>query len=175
MGKVASKKKKPKKVTLRTDYSGKKFGPFVIKRYVEHINNSPQWEAECEYCNTLITGSISNIKSKKYCECEENMRWLGNIVIGNNILKEYFIKCKAEKAQWDLTIIDLYKIYIKQSKIDKNGNKLIFDYHWNYTNNPPTCNYIWPDLVRIDKSKPYTLSNCIMIANNIQRFTRVKK
>lgn len=163
-----------KPINLRTDYTGKKYGSFLIKRYVSHVNNSPQWEAECEYCNSSFIDSISKVKTKakERCECEDSMRWFGNLLIPNNIVQIYKEQSKQEKATWDLDVIDLYKIYSRQNGKDKNDKKLIFDYHWNYTRTPATCNYIWPDLVRINKYKPYNLENCEFISNEEQRFKR---
>lgn len=169
------KKKTPnKKPNLRTDFTGSKFGSFLIKRYVSHVNNSPQWEAECEYCNSSFTDSISKIKAyaKERCECEESMRWFGNLLIPNNIVQIYKEKAKLERVPWELDVVDIYKIYSKQNGLDKHNKKLIFDYHWNYNRNPATCNYIWPDMIRINKSKSYNLSNCELVANYEQRFKR---
>jgi hypothetical protein len=155
---------------LRSDVSGSVFGPWKINKYVHHLGISPIWEAECIYCNRIWNGTLPKIKKIKTCECEERLKFTSGVYIINNIYQWYANECKTTGAHWGLSLLDLYKIYNRQNGVDVDGNALIFDYHWNYHRTPATCNYIWPDLNRTDKTKGYSLGNCYFVSNLGQRF-----
>lgn len=157
---------------VRTDYSGKEFNCWKILRYLYHIRTSPIWKAKCIYCGKIYEASLPKIKKKTQCECDEKATWIAQILIGNNILKEYAKQVRKEKETFRLSLKDLYRIYERQNRVDSDGNPLIFDYHWNYTRDPATCNYIWPDLERREKANSYNLNNCYFVANNKQRYPR---
>lgn len=172
-----AKKKKKKKVqitkkNIRTDVSGEVFGPWRVLQYLHHYGTSPIWECECIYCGEHWEASLPRIKRKRECECEDRLKWTSGVFISNNIYKEYVSKAASEDEAWRLSYIDLYKIYNRMGGKDINGEDLVFDYHWNYHNNPPTCNYIWPDLERYQKAIGYTLDNCYFVTNLEQRYPR---
>lgn len=164
-----------KKKNIRKDYSGDHIGSWIIKKYAYHYKTSPIWVAQCEYCNRLIESSLPKIKKNNTCECEENMKWWGNIHISNSIYIRYSKNASREGVEFDLNLIDLYKMYNRQNGVDTEGNPLIFDFHWDYSRHPATCNYIWPDLVRDDEMSSYNLKNCTLVANTKQRHRKPLK
>lgn len=169
------KEKEEVKITIRavrTDVSGKEFGPWKVINYVHHYGNTPIWAVECMYCGTKWNSSLPRIKKKKECECEDSMKYTCPAYIVNNIYLWYLDKAKSEDALFGLSYNDLYKLYLRQGGVDAQGNKLVFDYHYNYSVDPPTCNYIWPDLERKNRASSYSLSNCFFTANPNQRFPK---
>lgn len=160
---------------IKSDLSGKKYGPWLVKEYVHHRGNTPIWLSECIYCNKEWATSIPKMKRKRECECEESMKFTSGVYIYNSIYNWYASKARDEDALWRLSYTDLYKIYLRQNGVDSEGNKLVFDYYYNYHENPPTCNYIWPDLNRYNKTGSYSLDNCYFVDNSEQRFPRKHK
>lgn len=172
---MPKKDKKTVKITkksVRKDFSGDQYGPWKILSYVHHYGTSPIWEAECIYCGKVWETSLPKLKRTRECECEETLKWTSGIYIPNSIYLEYVNQAKKESESFSLTYIDLYKIYNRQNGVDKDQKPLIFDFHWNYHVNPPTCNYIWPDLERNKKSIGYNLNNCYFVSNDEQRYKR---
>lgn len=170
-----SNEKEPPKITVRavkSDLSGNQYGPWKVLGYLHHYGNTPIWTSECIYCNTQWSASIPKIKKKRECDCEESMKFTSGVYIYNDIYQWYMKKAIEEDSLFNLSYIDLYKIYLRQNGVDKNGDKLIFDFHYNYNFYPPTCNYIWPDLERKSKTSSYSLSNCFFMASEEQRFPR---
>lgn len=157
---------------VRADLSGTAIGSWVIEKYLYHLGTSPIWRAQCIYCNTYKDATIPKFKKKRECECEETMHFRSGVFICNDIFCWYSDKAKAEQESFNLKYKDLFKLYLRQNGVDSNGDKLVFDFHWDYSKTPQTCNYIWPDLERVVKTSGYSLSNCYMVANNEDRFPR---
>lgn len=157
---------------VRTDFSNQEIGPWAIKRYIHHLNNNPMWLAKCVYCEEEIVSTIPKIRKRTECGCESTLNFRYGIFITNNIYCWYSDKAKEEAESFSLKPADIIKLYIKQGGVDSEGNKLIFDYYWNYSVDPPTCNFIWPNLERISKTSGYHFKNCYLVANNEQRFPR---
>ena len=170
-----AKVKKPQIIeikSIRKDLSGEVYGPWRINNYVHHLGTSPIWDVQCIYCDKLWQSTLPKIKRKRECECEDNLRWTSGVMIPNDVYIHYIKSAQKSGDLWSLSYIDLYKIYNRQNGVDTDGNKLIFDYHWNYTPDPPTCNYIWPDLNRIHTTSSYSLKNCYFTANPNQRYKK---
>lgn len=157
---------------IKTDLSGQTYGPWEVERYLYHKGIVPIWRARCIYCDKGWDAPIPKFKKTKECECEDSLKFTSGAYIVNNIYMWYFEKAAREEVGFKLKYNDLYKIYRRQNGVDLLNNKLIFDYHWNYNPVPPTCNYIWPDLLRKNNTSSYNLENCYFKANYDQRFPR---
>lgn len=158
--------------TLKTNYTGSKFGPYKVINYDHHRNTSPQWLAECEFCKKTTILGITELKKTKTCGCEELLKWRSKVFISNSILKEYHKKSVREQTSYSLTMIDLYKLYNRQSGKDKNGNDLVFEFGINYQPKLPVVSYVWPDLLRRNKSQGYNFTNCYFESNLSQRYPK---
>lgn len=157
---------------VRADLTGEQYGPWLIQRYVHHLGTSPIWRGQCIYCDIIWDTTIPRFKRKRECDCEESMHLRSKVFICNDIFCWYSDQAKLEQESFNLKYKDLFKIYLRQNGVDSEGNKLEFDYSWDYSKTPQTCNYIWPDLERKVKTSGYSLANCYMVANNEDRFPR---
>jgi hypothetical protein len=160
---------------VRSDLSGSQIGPWKIEKYVHHLNNSPIWRGSCIYCNSIWDTTIPKFRKKKECDCEDSLKFTCGVFFPNDIFCWYHKKSVGENESFNLKYNDIIKMYLRQGGVDSNGNKLIFDFFWDYSKTPPTCNFIWPDLERVIKTSGYSLSNCYLVANPEDRFPRMRK
>jgi hypothetical protein len=104
------------------DITNKQFGNLLALNY-SHTNKVEYWNFKCLLCDNLITTRKPDVTRgrTKSCGCKKNVgknngNWHGYEDINGRTLGHYKKMAEKRKIDFDITIENLWEIYIKQDK-----------------------------------------------------------
>jgi len=160
----------------REDITNKKFGRLTAIRPIDKRNRTWRWECKCD-CGNLTIGIISKLKNgcKTSCGCKrkENIKpkynknhhsWNGYESISGSYWKSIQHRAKLANLEFNLTMQEIWDLYIKQNKICALSGVEI---HFNGENKSIRKHTQTASLDRIDPKKGYVSGNVQWIHKDI--------
>lgn len=152
-------------MSTAVDMLGKQVGALTVIGRATSSNSYACWECKC-VCGNIVTARGSNLRVKQQSSCgcirygnrghNKNYNWKGYKEIGKQFFNQLTANAKSRGLSCDITIEDIWELYIKQNKYcNLSGLPIQFK-------KPTTAS-----VDRIDSSKGYTLDNIQLVHKTI--------